>query len=213
VPQWVLLAASVVGFSYLAPFPLRQQARGIDYYWKENYKSTLEEMKYDRWMRMGKWSQIVDAANKETPEALSSKNVVQLALKNLNRISSEELMRTLDPSKQVMNNMSGAFIMSEVFFHIGMVNMSQRAAFETMESIPNYNKSGRALKRLTETAIITGQYEIALKYIAILEETITYRKWAKTVKPLAEHLETISQNAFYQKMRKLYEEQEDFFFY
>lgn len=213
VPQWVLLAACVVGFSYLAPFPLRQQARGIDYYWEEKHKSTLEEMKYDRWMRMGKWARIVDAANKETPEALSSKNVVQLALKNLNRISAGDLMRTLDPSKKVMNNMSGAFIMSEVFFHIGMVNMSQRAAFETMESIPNYNKSGRALKRLTETAIITGQYEIALKYIAILEETITYRKWAKTVKPLAEHPETISQNAFYQKMRKLYEEQEDFFFY
>lgn len=213
VPQWVLLAACVVGFSYLAPFPLRQQARGIDYYWEEKHKSTLEEMKYDRWMRMGKWARIVDAANKETPEALSSKNVVQLALKNLNRISAGDLMRTLDPSKKVMNNMSGAFIMSEVFFHISMVNMSQRAAFETMESIPNYNKSGRALKRLTETAIITGQYEIALKYISILEETITYRKWAKTVKPLAEHPETISQNAFYQKMRKLYEEQEDFFFY
>ena len=213
VPQWVLLAACVVGFSYFAPFPLRQQARGIDYYWKENYKSTLEEMKYDRWMRMGKWSQIVDAANKETPEALSSKNVVQLALKNLNRISSEELMHTLDPSKQVMNNMSGAFIMSEVFFHLGMTNMSQRAAFEAMEAIPNYNKSGRALKRLTETAIITGQYEVALKYIAILEEAITYRKWAKMVKPLAEHPETIPQNAFYQKMQKLYEDQEDFFFF
>ena len=35
VPQWVLLAACVIGFSYFVPFPLRQQARGIDYYWKE----------------------------------------------------------------------------------------------------------------------------------------------------------------------------------
>ena len=91
--------------------------------------------------------------------------------------------------------------------------MSQRAAFEAMEAIPNYNKSGRALKRLTETAIITGQYEVALKYIAILEEAFTYRKWAKMVKPLAEHPETIPQNAFYQKMQKLYEDQEDFFFF
>lgn len=213
VPQWVLLVACVIGFSYFVPFPLRQQARGVDYYWEEEHKSTLEEMKYDRWMRMGKWERIVDAANKETPEALSSKNVVQLALKNLNRISAGDLMHTLDPSKKVMNNMSGAFIMSEVFFHMGMTNMSQRAAFEAMESIPNYNKSGRALKRLTETAIVTGQYEIALKYISILEESIVYKKWAKTVKPLAEHPETIPQNAFYQKMQKLYDEQEDFFFF
>lgn len=47
-----------------------------------------------------------------------------------------------------------------------------------MESIPNYNKSTRCLKRLAETNIINGQYEVAAKYLRLLKKTIFYNKWA-----------------------------------
>ena len=67
---------------------------------------------------------------------------------------------------------------SELYFLMGMVNMSQRAAFEAMEAV-YCNKSARALKRLAETALITGEDEVARKYISILDETLYYSKWAR----------------------------------
>lgn len=213
LPQWALLAACVVAFSRLAPFPLRQQARGIDYYWQEEYKSTMEEMKYDRWMRMGRWGRIVDEANKKTPDAQSSRNVVQMALWNLKRLSSDDLFRSLDPTPIVMQSTAGAFIMSDIYLQLGYANMSQRAAFEAMESIPNHNKSGRALKRLTETAIITGQLELARKYLSILEETIVLRKWAKETRRLTESSEAANSIPFYHQMRQHFSETDNFFFY
>lgn len=213
LPQWVLLAACVVGFSFLAPFPLRQQARGIDYYWQEEYKSTKEEMKYDRWMRMGRWGRIVDEANKKTPEAQSSRNVVQMALWNLKRLSSDDLFKSLDPSPNVMQSTAGAFIMSDIYLQLGYANMSQRAAFEAMESIPNHNKSGRALKRLTETAIVAKQLELARKYLAILEDNIVLRKWAKETRRLTESQEAANSIPFYRQMRQHFSESDNFFFY
>ena len=80
-------------------------------------------------------------------------------------------------------------IMSNVYLELGMLNMSQRAAFDLMESIPNGNKSGRAMKRLAETALYTGQPELALKYIRLLEQTLFYRKWASSMRRFAEHPE------------------------
>ena len=96
---------------------------------------------------------------------------------------------------------------------IGMVNIAQRSVFEAMEAIPNYNKSARALRRLVETNIITGQYEVALKYIAILEETTFYRGVARKMKPLAEHPEKIKDFPSYQRLKEIYDKGEDVFFY
>jgi len=103
--------------------------------------------------------------------------------------------------------------MSDIYMQMGLINMAQRAAFEAMESIPNHNKSGRALRRLTETAVATGQAEVAQKYLAILGETITLRKWAKGMRPLAINAESATQSPFYKKLRGIYSKSEDFFFY
>ena len=60
-----------------------------------------------------------------------------------------------------------------------MINDAQRFAFEAMEAIPNFRKSGRCLKRLAETNLINGQYEVAAKYLRILSKTLFYKDWAK----------------------------------
>lgn len=46
-------------------------------------------------------------------------------------------------------------------------------------TIPNFNKSGRCFKRLAETNLINGQYEVAAKYLRLLRKTIFYRDWAE----------------------------------
>ena len=60
----------------------------------------------------------------------------------------------------------------EVYWQIGLVNTAQRFAFETMEAIPNYAKSCRAVKRLAETNLVNGEYAVARKYIPLLDRDI-----------------------------------------
>ena len=55
-----------------------------------------------------------------------------------------------------LTSTTSTMMMSDLFFQMGFVNFAQRTMFEAMESMSNYNKSARALCRLTETAIVTG---------------------------------------------------------
>ena len=118
-----------------------------------------------------------------------------------------------DQTNLMLKSIPSAFMMSEVAMRAGMVNVAQRAAFEAMEAIPNYNKSSRALCRLVETNLITGQTEVALKYIAILEQTTFYGGWAGKMKQMAENPQLLHNHKFYHRLKEYYENGEDFFFY
>lgn len=93
----------------------------------------------------------------------------------------------------------------------GYVNSSQRNAFEAMELIPNYNKSARVLIRLIDTSVITEQYELALKYISILDETLFYRKKARQMRRFAENPQLIKGTNF-EKLNNHYKTTKDEFF-
>ena len=109
-------------------------------------------------------------------------------------------------------SVSSAFIVSNLAALLSWPNISQRATFEAMEYIPNYNKSTRALKQLAETSIITEQYALAKKYLSILEETTFYRRWAKEMQSLADNPKLIEKYPLMQKSREKYEETTDIFF-
>lgn len=93
----------------------------------------------------------------------------------------------------------------------GYVNSSQRNAFEAMELIPNHNKSARVLIRLIDTCIATEQYELALKYISILDETLFYKKKAQQMRRFAENPQLIK-GTNYEKLNKHYKATKDEFF-
>ena len=213
IPSVLLLALCLFASAWVTPYPLRQIARGIDYYWEGDKVGTLEEMTYDVLMRRHLWTEMADRYQAKPTESLAIRNAVHLALYNQHRISREELMIGLTLSNQTLKSVSSAFLMSEVSLPLGMVNLSQRSAFEAMEAIPNYNKSARALHRLVETNIITGQYDVARKYIAILEETTFYRGWAKKMSLLIEQPEQIRNYPLYQRLKEMYDNGEDGFFY
>ena len=99
----------------------------------------------------------------------------------------------------------------EIYFHLGLVNTAQRLAFEAMEAISNYNKSGRALKRLVETNVINGQYKVADKYLKMLEKTIFYRRWAERMRAMLGDEKAINAHPLYGTLRQ-YRLQEDFLF-
>ena len=219
-PQWkmavagiVLFVVCVVASSWLAPYPLRQLARGIDYYWDDDYMSTKEEMEYDALARKGNWQKIIEKVRNIPPKSEACQHVATIAGWHMGLVAPQDLQQCLRPSGGVMQSQSDAFMMSEVYLLLGMANMSQRAAFEAMESTPNHNKSGRALMRLSETALITGQYDLARKYLSILDETLFYKNHAKSLRALVDNPETISRHPSYKKLCEMYAKTKDMFFY
>lgn len=227
-----LFAACLIGSSFLVSYPLRQIVKGIDYidYDKDVGKEmgTYEEMECDMLVRQKEWQQIIRKFQHPTSPAVRS--AVLLAYHKTGQMSKRELFANLvvpsehqDKVPSVFNigdvhfivnfgSVSSAFMVSDMAYLLQWTNISQRTAFEAMEFIPNYNKSGRALKRLVETNIISGHYDVARKYIDILEKTTFYRKWAQSMRPLVDNPESIKKHPFLHEAQKSYANTEDIFF-
>jgi len=75
------------------------------------------------------------------------------------------------------------FFGGEIFYQLNYINEAYRWAFESMVA---KGLNPRSLKRLVQTSIINGHYEIAAKYLNILDQTIFYKNWAISYKKLAE---------------------------
>lgn len=228
----VLFAACLVGSSWLTPYPLRQVARGIDYIDDEGRvglrMSTYEEMECDMLFRQGRWEQIIRKF--QHPVSPAVRSAVLMAYHKSGQADEKELMANLVVPVQQQENtptvfnlgdahfivnfgsLTSAFMVSDIAMQLYWTNISQRAAFDAMEGIPNNNKSGRALKRLVETNIISGHYDTARKYIAVLEKTLVYRRWAQSMRSLLDHPETIKTNHFIHSAQKCYASTEDVFF-
>ena len=224
-------AICLVGSSYLTPYPLRQVAKGIDYiaYDKDVGKEmgTYEEMECDMLFRQGEWHQII----RKFPQPVSPavRSAVLIAYHKTGQLGRQELMNNLVIPREQQGNslsvfnigdvhffvnfgsLSSAFMVSDMAYQLYWTNIAQRAAFEAMEYVPNYNKSGRALKRLVETNIISRHYDVARKYISILEKTTFYRKWAQSMRPLVDHPESIESHPFLQGAQKEYDNSTDIF--
>lgn len=224
-----LFAACLIGSSYVTPYPLEQIVKGIDYNWSGVRKmGTYEEMECDMLMRQQKWDKILQKF--KSPESPAVRSAYIYALHQLGQMSKNEfLSRIVVPQNMYSSepsvfcvgdvhfvvyfgSLSSAFMVSDLASMIYWPYISQRAAFEAMEYIPNYNKSARALKRLTEICIITGQYELARKYLSILDETTFYRRWVQKMRPLVDNPQLIDQYPYFKQSRESYEQTEDIFF-
>ena len=210
----LLLTASVLVASRFVPYSVGDLAKGVDYMMIERGKSgTSEELLYDYLQRQRAWENIVLRSIEDEPQSLACKNIALLAKFYTNHATADELKQSLLHPDKVLTSGAAAMMMSDLYLHMGFVNMSQRAAFEAMESICNYNKSARELVRLTETNLITGQYEVAEKYLSILEETLFYRHWAKRMKVYVLHPEQIKDSPLYSPLQQIFSETSDVFFF
>lgn len=173
---------------------------------------TDEELRYDALQIKGQWADIVDEAAKHPIQSQACHKVLRLAQYRLGQAGNEAIMDCLSNSRDVLSSETAALMMSDVYIQLSMVNMSQRAAFEALVTTNSPETRTRALQRLTETALITSQYEVARKYIAILEEEGRVGKWLKDIKSLTEHPERIDQHPVYRQLRQNHEKVEDQFF-
>ncbi len=67
---------------------------------------------------------------------------------------------------------------NEVYWQLGDVNAAQHSALLGMIFSPR-SRSSRLMKRLAEINIVNGEYEVAEKYLKILEKTLFHRRWAE----------------------------------
>ena len=198
---------------------------------------TYEEMECDMLLRQGEWHEIIRRFPQ--PESPAVHSAVLLAYHKAGQMGKQDCNATLS-KRELMNNLvipseqqgsslsvfnisdthfvvnfgslSSAFIASDLAYQLYWINIAQRVAFEAMEYVPSCNKSGRALKRLVETNIISGHYDVARKYIAILEKTTFYSSWARKMRELVDHPEQIVNYPFLHSAQKEYENTTDIFF-
>ena len=232
--RWILLtgvlfAASLLGSSYLTPYPLAQIAQGIDYCWSDTKKmGTYEEMECDMLIRQHQWNKILQKF--QSPESPAVRSAYLYALHQTGQMGMDEFLAKIAPPVDnfkeepsvfcigdvhflvYFGTLSSAFMVSDLAYNIFWPNIAQRAAFEAMEYIPNYNKSARALKTLTDLCIITEQYQLARKYLSILEDTTFYRGWARKMRALVDNPQLIEQSPFLLKSRQTYKNTTDIFF-
>lgn len=166
-----------------------------------------ELMDYDCLVRQQRWADIVAKAEQKTPDLPMSVCATNLALAMTGKLGDrcfdfyQHGTEGLLPEFE--RNFNTILVTGDAYFMLGLVNTGQRYAFEAMESIPNYNKSGRVFKRLAETNLINGQYKAAEKYLKALQKTIFYKKWADRRMEMIRNPKLIDSHPMYSYLRKV----------
>ena len=166
-----------------------------------------EIIDYDYLVRTGQWKKVIQKAEQQQPDLPMSVAATNLALAMDNQLG-ERAFQFYQRGTQGLippfeRNYATTMLTGEIFFRLGLVNTAQRYAFEAMEANPNYEKSARAIKRLAETNLINGQYEVARKYLHLLEKTLFYRKWAQEILAMMNDEAQINAHPLYGYLRKV----------
>jgi len=164
-------------------------------------------MKYEMLMKDENWEGILRTARRQVPENAVTLSSVNLALGMTDRLpdamfSFHQVGETgLFPTYSI--SYKSLLSISEIYWHLGMVNACQQYVFDAQEAIPDFQKSGRCYQRLAQTNIINGDYKVAEKYLNALSHTLFYRRWASETLKLLESPDEIDSHPVYGKQRSL----------
>ena len=152
------------------------------------------------------WEKIIERAEREHPSDRFSMIAVNLALAKTGELSSK--MFSFDQGKDRLfadyeRRGMTSFIAGEPYYHLGLYNFAQMFAMETIESTPDTKFPSRSFKRVAETFIINGQYDIALKYLEPLSHTLFHRKWAKECMLLIKDGNKITAQPYWSSLRDI----------
>lgn len=178
-------------------------------------KEKEEVMAYDYYTYNRNWKKIQEMAEKKSPDSPLTVACLNLALCKQGLMADRMFNFYQNGTEGLLPSYTKDFtaplVAAEIYYHIGFINTAQRFTFEAMESIPNYNKSARAIKRLAETNIINGEYDVARKYLNLLSNTLFYKDWVAQALAAIEDESLILQNEEWSYLRK-YRTKKDFLF-
>ena len=183
---------------------------------KISYNPNAEEvMQYDHHARRFEWEKIIKHAEKHPPRNNLSLSMLNLSLAKTNRLSSDLFKYRQNGTEGLFLNMKNenveTMMGNEILFHLGFMNAAQQYAFVSTETTASMQKSARSIQRLVETNLINENYNVASKYLYLLENTFFYKKWAKSARNLIDNPELIAQHPVWSEMKKL-SIKNDFFF-
>lgn len=167
---------------------------------------TYRLIDYDYMVRANNWNGILEYSDRHDPDLPLSVSATNLAAGMTGQLDARAFEYYQHGTEGLIPPFAKETLSSwttgEIFFQLGMTNSAQRFYFEGMEAIPNYNKSGRAVRRLAETAIIRGEYTLAEKYLTMLENTLFYKKWAQRNLDLIKNPGDLDNHPLYGPLRK-----------
>ena len=141
-----------------------------------------ESMRFGFMARMEMWNKIMMRADVHNPQDAASISCLNLALAKTGRMGDHQFDYYQDGTDGLIPgfvaDFTGPLTTGEIFWHLGMVNSAQRFAFEAQEAIPDFQKSARCYKRLAQTNIVNGDWDVARKYLKALRNATFYRRWA-----------------------------------
>jgi hypothetical protein len=174
--------------------------------WKDANFKAEKVMQYDFMASHQQWNRILQAVNSEKPNNQIGVTVQNLALAmhgmladHLFEYNQNGLAGLLPDVKE---DATSPMPTAEAFYQLGMVYVAQRTVFEAQEAILDFQKSGRCYKRLAQTNLVNGSYEVARKYLTALQKTLFYRDWADETLQLLGDEEAIARHPEYGRLRR-----------
>ena len=174
--------------------------------WKNANFKAEKVMQYDFMACHQQWNRILATANAEKPNNQIGVTVQNLALA-MHGMLADHLFEynqngLLGLLPDVQSDATSPIPTAEAFYQLGMINVAQRTVFEAQEAILDFQKSARCYKRLAQTNLINGSYEVARKYLTALQKTLFYREWANETLPLLGNEEAIAKHPEYGRLRQ-----------
>ena len=183
--------------------------------WKNANFKAERVMQYDFMATHQQWNRIIETASKEKPNNQIGVTVQNLALAMhgvlLDQMPNYNQNGIAGLLPDVKEDATSPMPTAEAFYQLGMINVAQRTVFEAQEAILDFQKSGRCYKRLAQTNLINGQYEVARKYLSALQKTLFYRDWANETLLLLDNENAIASHPEYGRLRQ-WAFKEDFYF-
>lgn len=177
-------------------------------------QSKEDTMAADFMARNAMWNRIIQRAQKRAPRNQVSVVALNLALSQRGMLAGHIFDFPQNGMAGLLPNYNkdhvSSLATSEVFYRLGLINTAQRFVFESQEAIPDFQKSARCYRRLAETNLINGQYEVARKYLNALCQTLYYRSWAEETLALLSD-EAVEGHPVYGELRRK-RCHEDYFF-
>ena len=175
--------------------------------WKNANFKAEKVMQYDFMASHQQWNRILETVSREKPNNQIGVTVQNLALAMHGMLAdhlfeyNQNGIAGLLPD--VKEDATSPMPTAEAFYQLGMVYVAQRTVFEAQEAILDFQKSGRCYKRLAQTNLINGSYEVARKYLTALQKTLFYRDWANETLQLLGNEEAISRHPEYGRLRRM----------
>ena len=188
---------------------------GLCAVWKTSNFKAEKVMGYDFMARHQQWNRILETINAEKPNNQIGVTVQNLAL-GMHGLLIDHLFDynqngLLGLLPDVGTDAVSPLPTAEAFYQLGMINIAHRTVFEAQEAILDFQKSGRCYKRLAQTNLINGSYEVARKYLSALQKTLFYKEWADETLPLLGDEEAIAKHPEYGRLRRMTYDK-DFYF-